>query len=75
MEAGEALIGDHGEIGLTRKQYRTRLERLKAANLISAKGGNRGTIARLMDTRVFDINASETHAHAAPIEGDTHEIR
>ena len=59
LEVGEALIGDYKKIGLSRRQYRTRLEKLAKAGFLTIKTTNKGTIARLTNTRVFDINADD----------------
>jgi hypothetical protein len=56
MEVGEALIGDHRKIGLTRRAYRTRIDRLVNAGFLTIKTTNRGTVAKLANSRVFDIN-------------------
>lgn len=56
---GEALIGDFAGIGLTRQQYRTATANLVKWQFVTIRATNRGTVARLIDTRVFDINAGE----------------
>jgi len=56
-ETGEALIGDWKAMGATSEAaYRRTKKRLQAAGLATFKPTNRGTIATLADTRVFDIN-------------------
>lgn len=55
LSIGESLIGDYRNIGLTRSQYRTALDKLKKANFLTIKTTNRGTIAKLTDTRVFSV--------------------
>ena len=59
LEVGEALIGDHRQLGMTRRQYRTRLDRLAKAGFLTIKTTNKGTIARLVNSKVFDINSDE----------------
>jgi hypothetical protein len=59
LEVGEALIGDYKKVGLTRRQYRTRLDRLVNAGFLTIKTTNKGTIAKLTNARVFDINSEE----------------
>src|ERR1044072_2270184 len=56
LQLGEALIGDHKECGLTRREYRTRLNRLKKSGYIKARSTRKGTIARLLLNSVFDVN-------------------
>ena len=56
-ETGEAFIGDWKAMGATSEAaYRRTKKRLQAAGLATFKPTNRGTIAKLVDTRVFDIN-------------------
>jgi hypothetical protein len=59
LEPGEALIGDHESVGMTRKQYRVRLNRLVCGGFVAIRRADRGTIAKVLDTRIFDINADE----------------
>lgn len=54
LEQGEALLGDHDEYGMTRQEYRTALAQLRKGNFATARATNAGTIARLIDTRLFD---------------------
>ena len=56
LEPGEALIGDYSEIGLTYQQYRSAKERLKKYGLATFKPTNKGTIAKLVNTNIYDIN-------------------
>jgi len=56
LNFGEALIGDYKKIGFSRKQYRTRLQRLVECGLITTRPTPRGTIATLAGIDVFDIN-------------------
>ena len=55
LKFGEALMGDFGEIGFTRQQYRTRLKRLRECGLVTTRPTPRGTIVRLHSTAVFDL--------------------
>ena len=61
LHSGEAFLGDFSNQHLTRQQYRTRLKKLKKWNLITTRSTTRGTIARLTDTSVYDINALESN--------------
>src|SRR5690242_11646885 len=56
LAPGEALVGDSEYYGMTRRQYRTRLDRLREWKLITYRTTRKGTIARLISTSVFDIN-------------------
>ncbi len=55
LEQGEALLGDHKEYGMTRQEYRTALAQLLKWNFATTRTTNAGTIARLTDTRLFDV--------------------
>jgi hypothetical protein len=56
LQRGEALIGDYKSIGLTRQKYRTALQLLCTLGFLTIKTTNRGTIAKLVGTSVYDIN-------------------
>ncbi len=60
LELGEALIGDYKSFGMTERKYRTAKKRLEKWGIATFKATNKGTIARLTDTRVFDINVTES---------------
>jgi len=57
LKMNEAVIGDHETIGLTRQQYRGAMEKLEKYGLAVFKRDKRGTIATLISTAIFDINA------------------
>jgi len=57
LSTGEALIGDYKSCGLTQQAYREAKQRLAGWGFATFKGTSKGTIARLIDSRVFDINA------------------
>ena len=59
LEPGEALIGDHKECGLTQREYRTAKSWLKTCQFATFKATNKGTIAKLTGTSVFDINIEQ----------------
>lgn len=52
---GEALIGDCAKFGMTRQQYRTAIGKLVKWQFATIKTTRRGTVAKLMDTRLFDV--------------------
>jgi len=56
LAVGEALIGDHESIGLTEQEYRTAKNHLARLGLATFEGTSRGTVARLIDDTIFDIN-------------------
>lgn len=56
LSRGEASIGDYASCGLTRAKYRTALKELERMKYITTKPTNKGTIAKLLDTTVFDPN-------------------
>jgi len=59
LKPGEALLGDHANYGLTRRQYRSAIRRLKRYGLAGFRPTARGTVATLMGTTIYDINAPE----------------
>jgi len=56
LSIGEALVGDYTSCGLTRAKYRTALKHLEDMNYITIKTTNKGTIAKLENTTIFDPN-------------------
>jgi hypothetical protein len=56
LTRGEARIGDYRSIGLTEQQYRTAKSNLVKWKLITIKSTKKGTIARLSNTDIFDLN-------------------
>ena len=56
LKVGQALIGDYKSIGLTERKYRTAKAQLQSWGFATFKGTNKGTIATLINSRVFDIN-------------------
>jgi hypothetical protein len=59
LELGEALIGisDHETLRITEQQYKTRVKKLRKWGQITTRPTNKGTIAKLVSSLVFDINA------------------
>jgi hypothetical protein len=62
LEIGECFIGHKG-LGITERQYRTAKKQLSEWTLVEFKKGrkatDKGTVAKLLDSRVYDINATE----------------
>jgi hypothetical protein len=56
---GEALLGDREAVGLTQQEYRSAKNLLEKLGLATFRGTNRGTIAKLMDCTIFDINLTD----------------
>ncbi len=53
---GEALVGDYRSIGASEQRYRTSKAQLEKWGFATFRATNKGTVARLLNTRVFDIN-------------------
>lgn len=65
LAIGQALIGDYHACGLTEQQYRSAKTRLKRYGLATFRATNKGTIATLLDTTIFDINEEVSSEPAA----------
>lgn len=52
---GEAFLGDYKACGMTEQQYRTAKKQLEKWGFATFKATNKGTTAKLMDTRLFDV--------------------
>ena len=55
LEPGEAMLGDYNTYGMSERQYRTAKEQLERWKFATFRTTNRGTIAKIMDTRVFSV--------------------
>ena len=66
MQVGEALIGDFQSIGLTRQQYRDALDNLKTWGYVTTRATNKGTIAMLCGSDVYDINTVSQEPASQP---------
>ena len=60
LKEGEALMGDYQATGLSRRQYRTALEKLEDWGLVTTKPTNKGTIVKLLNSTIYDINTEST---------------
>jgi hypothetical protein len=56
LKFGEAFLGDYKTCGMSERNYRTAKAQLAKWNFATFKATNKGTIARLTDTRLFKIN-------------------
>ena len=61
LKVGEAMIGDYKNYGMTKQNYRTAKKILQNCNLVTLKVTNKGTIAKLIDTSIYDININENN--------------
>lgn len=59
LEPGEALIGDYQSVGLTEAKYRAAKRRLSEYGLATFKATNKGTIARLTNSVIYDVNVDD----------------
>ena len=69
---GQARVGDHSACGLSRKEYRSALGRLERLGLIRIQSSRRGTIATLVDSRMFalrDDRGQQISERKHPVEG------
>jgi hypothetical protein len=55
-DMGEALIGDYSKMGMTQQNYRTAKKHLEKMGFITTRSTTKGTIAKLMNTELFDPN-------------------
>ena len=56
IEVGEALIGDYAEYGATEQTYKTDKNYLKKFGIVTFKSTSKGTIAKLVNSSIFDIS-------------------
>jgi len=56
LDEGEAFIGDFKDFGMTESTYRSTKKRLTDCGLAAFRSTNRGTIARLCTSTVFEIS-------------------
>ena len=56
LEIGEALIGDYETYGSTERKYRTDKDYLEKYHFSTFRSTSRGTVAKLVDTSIFDPN-------------------
>lgn len=61
LQPGESLIGDFESCGLTEGEYRAAKQRLAAWGFITCRTTNRGTVARLINTAIFDANTTSSN--------------
>jgi len=66
LSVGEAEIGDFKSYGMTRGQYREATKRLIKWGFATIRTTNKGTVARLINTAVFDPNLDEEQPASPP---------
>lgn len=54
LEHGEAMLGDFQNYGMSEQNYRTAKEQLTKWHFATFKTTNKGTLGKLMDSRLFD---------------------
>ncbi|MDD3275429.1 MAG: hypothetical protein PHP93_00060 [Kiritimatiellales bacterium] len=70
LQPGQCLLGDHAKCGLTQKEYRTAKNRLESLGYVAFKGTNKGTVATILSTQVYDVNlCSEGELRGNPAAG------
>jgi hypothetical protein len=57
LQIGEAYIGDYRAYGATRAKYRRDIKCLEISQKITTRKTNRGTIAKMSASDIFDINS------------------
>lgn len=55
LSQGQCFLGDYRHYGMSLQQYRTAKAQLQKWGFATFKATSKGTIARLMDTRLFDV--------------------
>jgi hypothetical protein len=65
LEFGEAFLGDFESYGMSERNYRTAKEQLAKWNFATFRPTNKGTIAKLKDTRLFQINPPKGDGQSA----------
>lgn len=65
LDVGEAFLGDFKEYGLTRQRYRTAMRKLREARFATFKSTHRGTVAKLLDSRLYDLPRSSGNHHTS----------
>ena len=59
LKQNQAFIGDFKKMGMSEQNYRTAKQKLEEFSLATFKATNRGTIATLYDSAVYNINPAE----------------
>jgi hypothetical protein len=78
LARGEAFLGDYKTYGMTEQQYRTAKEQLQKHNFATFRSTSKGTIGKLMDTRLFDplnISSNEQSNERTTSEQRTNNVQ
>ena len=59
LKQGQCLIGDYKNYGMSEQQYRTAKKNLEKWKIATFKATNKGTVAKLCNSGVYDINAEQ----------------
>ena len=59
LSVGEALLGDYRKYGMSEREYRTAKEKLRKWKIATFQATNKGTIGKLLDESIYDINADD----------------
>jgi len=59
LQIGECLLGDYNNYGMSEQKYRSAKSRLQRYGLATFRTTNRGTIATLSNSVIYDINPEE----------------
>lgn len=72
LEAGESFIGDYKTLNMNEGTYRGAKSKLAANGLVTFKGTNKGTVARLINSSVYNINCidgnGQDNGHLTDVE-------
>lgn len=60
LNPGECFLGDYAALGLSERQYRTAKKNLEKFGLATFKATNKGTVGKLTNSDIYDINESES---------------
>lgn len=65
LKPGEALLGDYESYGMTERQYRTAKQNLADWKFAAFKTTNKGTVGKLIDTRLFSVLENDSDGQNA----------
>jgi hypothetical protein len=68
LEIGEALIGDFESYGATEQSYRTDKKYLKEWGFATFRSTNRGTIAKVVGSSIFDISRESSTSRSTGLQ-------
>lgn len=66
LAPGEAVLGDYKNYGMSEREYRTAKQLLEKCHFATFKTTNRGTVASLVSTTVFDISGEPDDRQPQP---------